>query len=39
MELKDVDHGKAFDFRRTYKEYGKYRDIYPDSLSEKLIFF
>ena len=39
LELKHVDRGTSFDFGKTSEEYGQYRDIYPDSLFEKLIFF
>lgn len=31
-----VDEGKAFDFGRTADYYGRFRDIYPDMLFEKL---
>lgn len=38
MNIKDnrIDSGKAFDWGRVSNEYAKYRDIYPDSLYEKL---
>ena len=41
MEIKDsrIDDGKAFDWGRTSKDYAKYRDIYPESMYEKLIQF
>ena len=31
-----VDNGKAFDFGKTAEYYGRFRDIYPASLFEKL---
>ncbi len=36
MEKIQVDNGKRFDFGKTSKEYAKYRDIYPESLYERL---
>lgn len=39
MENKKIDKGNAFDFGRTSKDYGKYRDIYPRSMYEKLMMF
>ena len=38
MEIrnKTIDHGQAFDWGRTSKEYAKYRDIYPKEFYEKL---
>ncbi len=36
MEKIQVDEGKKFDFGKTAKEYGKYRDIYPEELFVKL---
>ena len=36
MEKIQVDEGKKFDFGKTAKEYGKYRDIYPEELFGKL---
>lgn len=36
MEKILVDDGKKFDFGKTSKEYGKYRDIYPEELFDKL---
>lgn len=38
MDIKDnrIDSGKAFDWGRVSTEYAKFRDIYPDSLYEKL---
>lgn len=32
----DIDGGKAFDWGRTSKEYGKYRDIYPGEFYRKI---
>ncbi len=34
---KDIDHGKAFDWGRTSKEYAKYRDIYPDAFCQNIV--
>ena len=31
-----VDNGKAFDFGKTAEYYGRFRDIYPQSLFDKL---
>ena len=39
MQLKHIDSGKAFDFGKTSKQYVQYRDIYPESMYEKLIQF
>lgn len=36
MEKIIVDNGQKFDFGKTSKEYGKYRDIYPEELFERL---
>lgn len=36
MEKIQVDEGKYFDFGKTSKAYGKYRDIYPEELFVKL---
>ncbi|WP_288683337.1 class I SAM-dependent methyltransferase [uncultured Eubacterium sp.] len=36
MEKIIVDEGKTFDFGKTSKLYGQYRDIYPEELFEKL---
>lgn len=36
MEKIWVDEGQKFDFGKTSKEYGKYRDIYPQELFVKL---
>lgn len=35
MEKIQVDEGKKFDFGKTAKEYGKYRDIYPEEFTVK----
>lgn len=37
MKLDSIDSGREFDFGRTSEDYAKYRDIYPQSLYEKLI--
>ena len=39
MKINDIDSGKSFDFGRTSSDYAKYRDIYPQSMYEKLIAF
>ena len=39
MKLSFIDKGNDFDFGRTSCEYAKYRDIYPKSMYEKLIYF
>lgn len=39
LKLTEIDHGQAFDFGKTSQEYARYRDIYPDSLFDKLAFF
>jgi ubiquinone/menaquinone biosynthesis C-methylase UbiE len=36
MKQDNIDHGIEFDFGRTAMDYSKYRDIYPNSLYEKL---
>ena len=36
MEKIIVDDGQKFDFGKTSKEYGKYRDIYPKEFFDKL---
>jgi len=36
MKLDKFDHGKEFDFGKTSLDYSLYRDIYPDSMYEKL---
>ena len=39
MEITDIriDHGKAFDWGKTSKEYAKYRDIYPEEFYQKIV--
>lgn len=32
-----IDNGKVFDWGRTSKEYGKYRDIYPDEFYQRIV--
>ncbi|GHU43791.1 hypothetical protein FACS1894111_09980 [Clostridia bacterium] len=39
MKIKNIDNNKFFDFGRTSENYGKYRDIYPTSLYDKLLLF
>lgn len=39
MKLSDIDSGNTFDFGKTSENYGKYRNIYPKSLYDKLIEF
>ncbi len=39
MKLDFIDNGGEFDFGRTSNDYAKYRDIYPDSMYEKLKAF
>lgn len=39
MKLDYIDRGNEFDFGKTSKNYARYRDIYPDSMYEKLISF
>ena len=38
MEIRNqtIDHGQAFDWGRTSKEYAEYRDIYPKKFYERL---
>ena len=36
MQIDTIDSGNAFDFGKTSENYAKYRDIYPQSLYEKL---
>ncbi|MCM1334561.1 MAG: class I SAM-dependent methyltransferase [Bacteroides sp.] len=36
MEKITIDNGQSFDFGKTSKAYGKYRDIYPDELFTRL---
>lgn len=37
MENKNIDSGKSFDFGKTSADYARFRDIYPQSMYEKLI--
>ncbi len=37
MQLTDIDGGQTFDFGRISDDYGRYRDIYPVSMYEKLV--
>ena len=39
MKLNYIDKGNNFDFGRVSEEYSKFRDIYPESMYEKLISF
>ena len=39
IRLDHVDRGKGFDFGKSARDYAKYRDIYPESFYEKLLFF
>ena len=39
MRLKPIDNGSDFDFGRTSVDYSLYRDIYPESMYDKLISF
>ena len=36
MKQKDIDNGLEFNFGKTSLDYSKYRDIYPNSIYEKL---
>ena len=36
MKLNDIDRGKEFDFGRTSDNYAKFRDIYPQSMYDRL---
>ena len=38
MKIKDdnIDNGKAFDWGKTSNDYAKYRDIYPQTVYEKI---
>jgi SAM-dependent methyltransferase len=36
MKLEGIDQGREFDFGKTSLDYGKYRDIYPESLFARL---
>ncbi|MBR3934570.1 MAG: class I SAM-dependent methyltransferase [Clostridia bacterium] len=39
MEIinKNIDHGKAFDWGKVSKDYGKYRDIYPEEFYKRIV--
>lgn len=37
MKNDNIDHGRAFDWGNTSKDYAKYRDIYPDEFYEKIV--
>ena len=39
MQLKKIDSGNSFDFGRVSDHYARYRDIYPQSMYDKLISF
>lgn len=39
MKLDFIDNGGEFDFGRTSRDYAEFRDIYPDSMYEKLKAF
>ena len=39
MRLDFIDNNNEFDFGKTAESYARYRDIYPDSMYEKLIAF
>ncbi len=34
---KNIDEGKPFDWGRTFLDYARYRDIYPQSFYDKII--
>ena len=36
MEIDSIDNGRSFDWGRTSGDYGRFRDIYPDSFYEHL---
>lgn len=36
MKIENIDNGNEFDFGKTSKDYSKYRDIYPESLFQKI---
>ncbi len=36
MKLQNIDKGKEFDWGKTSSDYSKFRDIYPNSMYEKL---
>ena len=33
----NIDHGKAFDWGKVSKDYGKYRDIYPEEFYKRIV--
>lgn len=37
MKLSHIDHNNSFDFGKTSLNYARYRDIYPQSMYDKLI--
>lgn len=37
IKKNNIDNGRAFDWGRTSSDYGKYRDIYPDSFYNNLL--
>ncbi len=39
MKLDKIDSGNGFDFGRTSADYARFRDIYPQSMYDKLIDF
>lgn len=39
MRLDHIDNGAEFDFSKTSNNYARFRDIYPDSMYQKLISF
>lgn len=36
MKIEHIDYGTDFDFGKTSKDYSKYRDIYPESLYQRV---
>ena len=36
MQNREIDHGRAFDFGKTSKDYARFRDIYPAALYARL---
>ena len=39
MKLTSIDSGNDFDFGKTSADYAVFRDIYPNSMYDKLIAF
>ena len=37
MIIKDIDHGKTFDWGNTSEDYAKYRDIYPKEFYQTIL--